>query len=266
MVTLKKGMVHADVEMLQKALNEKLKKELVPDGGFGGITEMTFKEYEKKYGFPVTGIFDSNVHKELWDFMNKRFVSIGDIEAIAKQKGIDPNMLRAIRKVEGLGSGFLSDGRPLILFERHKFYENIKTKFGVAKAEEIKAKEPSICHPVWDAKVYLGYKREYDRLNLAITFDRECALKSASWGMFQILGSNFKICGYSNVQEFVDAMYASEDLHLKAVVSFIMEQPKLLHAITTKNFVRIAEIYNGPQQAKHNYSGKIETAYKSFIA
>lgn len=266
MVTLKKGSNSNDVEMLQKALNEKLKKELVPDGGFGGITEMAFKEYEKKFGFPITGVFDSSVHKELWDYMNKRFVSVGDIESLARQKSVDVNMLRAIRKVEGLGSGFLSDGRPLILFERHKFYECIKAKHGAAKAEEIKTKDPSICHPVWDAKVYLGYKREHDRLNLAASYDRECALKSASWGMFQILGSNFKICGYSNVQEFVDAMYASEDLHLKAVIDFILQQPKLVHAIATKDFVRIAEIYNGPQQAKHNYSGKIEAAYKSFTA
>ena len=59
----------------------------------------------------------------------------------------------------------------------------------------------------WDKSKYLGGVHEYKRLELAKEIDEECALKSASWGMFQIMGFNHLYCGCKDVFEFVKKMH-----------------------------------------------------------
>ena len=255
-----------DIEMLQKALNELMGKELMTDGHFGPLSVQAWRDYQaiKLRNRVIQNDYKSEDFHELWNYMNRRFLSNSDVEEQAKANGIDPAMLFAIRDVEGQSDGFLSDGRPLILFERHKFYQALEKKFGTAKAVAVMTEAPLICHPKWDASVYKGYKREYDRLNYAITFDRECALLSASWGMFQIMGGNYEMCGYKDVEAFVKDMYESEDFHLTAVIKFILAQPKLIKAIKDKNFALIAQIYNGPAYAKNAYDKKLANAYKLY--
>lgn len=256
-----------DIEMLQKALNELMGRELVTDGHFGALSVHAWRDYQiQKLKNPaVVDYYKSEDYPELWNYMNRRFLSDTDVVDQGRSTGIDVAMLFAIRQVEGQSDGFLSDGRPLILFERHKFYQALEKKFGAAKAIAVMTEAPLICHPKWDASVYKGYKREYDRLNYAITFDRECALMSASWGMFQIMGGNHEICGYSNVEAFVKDMYESEDFHLSAVIKFIKAQPNLFKAIKEKNFAEIARIYNGPGYAKNAYDKKLSVAYNTYV-
>ena len=255
-----------DIEMLQKALNELMGKELVTDGHFGALSVQAWRDYQaiKLRSRVITDDYKSEDFPELWNYMNRRFLSNSDVVQQAKDNGIDPAMLFAIRDVEGQSDGFLSDGRPLILFERHKFYKALEKKFGSAKAVAVMTEAPLICHPKWDPSVYKGYKREYDRLNYAITFDRGSALLSASWGMFQIMGGNYEMCGYKNVEAFVKDMYESEDFHLMAVIKFIKAQPRLIKAIKDKNFAEVARIYNGPGYAKNAYDKKLANAYKLY--
>ena len=258
---------HPDIEMLQKALNELMGKELVTDGQFGPLSVQAWRDYQaiKLRNRVIVDDYKSEDFPELWNYMNRRFLSDADVVEQGRAAGIDVAMLFAIRQVEGQSDGFLSDGRPLILFERHKFYQELEKKFGTAKAVAVMTEAPLICHPKWDASVYKGYKREYDRLNYAITFDRECALKSASWGMFQIMGGNYEMCGYKDVEAFVKDMYESEDFHLTAVIKFIKAQSNLMKAIKDKNFAEIARIYNGPAYAKNAYDKKLSTAYNTYV-
>lgn len=74
-------------------------------------------------------------------------------------------------------------------------YKEIKNKFGLDKAVAAQKSYPTICFPKWDKSKYLGGAHEYKRLEIAKKIDEECALKSASWGMFQIMGFNFAYCG-----------------------------------------------------------------------
>ena len=39
-----------------------------------------------------------------------------------------------------------------------------------------------------------------------MTIDEECALLATSWGIYQIMGFNYSVAGYRDVEDFVTAM------------------------------------------------------------
>src|SRR5688572_3325692 len=95
----------------------------------------------------------------------------------AKKLGCEVAAVRAVIDVESRG-GFLSDGRPKILFERHYFSRLTKRKFD--------ASHPGVSNGQWGG-YGAGGAHQYDRLNQAAALDRDAALHSASWGLFQIM-------------------------------------------------------------------------------
>lgn len=164
----------------------------------------------------------------------------------------DIEEIRAFAKVESRGSGFLPDGRPVILFERHIFNR-------LLKAKGMSCDDTSICSS--KSGGYLGGVREHDRLGKAIAVDKESALQSASWGMFQCMGFNWKVCGYASLQDFINAAHRSEKYHLDMFVGFIKSNNKLLTAVRNKDWPTAARIYNGPGYKKNNYDVKLAQAY-----
>jgi hypothetical protein len=166
-----------------------------------------------------------------------------------------PAAIRAVVSVESAGGGFFSDGRPKILFEAKYFHKLTKGKYDKTN--------PNISSPVWDRKLYKGGVREWDRLNEAVALDRSAALQSASWGLFQIMGANYKACGFASVDDFVAAMEKSEGDQLKAFVGFIRTN-KLDGFLRSLNWAAFAKGYNGPGYAKNQYDKKLAAAYGKF--
>ena len=169
----------------------------------------------------------------------------------------DVEAIKAFAKVESRGSGFLSDGSPVILFERHIFHRLLKQK-------GISCNDISICSTRTGG--YLGGSKEHERLEKAVKIDREAALQSASWGMFQVVAFNWKLCGYASLQDFINAAYRSEADHLDMFVGFIKANRTLLEAVRNKNWDIAARIYNGPGYKKNNYDTKLAAAYDAEIA
>ena len=93
--------------------------------------------------------------------------------------------IHAVLDVESGGSGFLKDGRPKILFEGHVFWRELR-KAGLSPQKLVPGNE-DILYMNWTKAHYVGGAGEYARLDKAIKIDREAALKSASWGLFQIM-------------------------------------------------------------------------------
>ena len=60
--------------------------------------------------------------------MENKALSTTQIAAAAESLGITTAALRAVIDVECRGSGFLSDGQPVILFERHVFLRQLQAK------------------------------------------------------------------------------------------------------------------------------------------
>lgn len=146
---------------------------------------------------------------------------------------------------------------PLILFERHLFSRLTRRQFD--------REHPDIASPAVTSPGNYGRSDLQPlRLRRAAVLDEYAALKSASWGTFQILGINHAAAGYSNVEAFVDGMMTSQRKHLEAFVNFIKADTNLLSSIREQNWTRFARAYNGSGEAKHDYHGRLERAYKTF--
>ncbi|TDR76574.1 putative peptidoglycan binding protein [Paludibacterium purpuratum] len=157
----------------------------------------------------------------------------------------------AVLQVESSGFGFLPDRRPKILFERHIFHRESQGRFSKAF--------PDISNPQ-----HGGYSRgasEYERLQRAIALDREAALKSASWGIAQIMGFNYAIVGFTCVEDMVQRMVeGGEDRQIMAMAKFIQHN-QLVDALRQDDWPRFARGYNGANYARNRYDEKLADAY-----
>lgn len=182
--------------------------------------------------------------------------------SVAQMLGCEEAAIRAVAEVESSGSGFLPDGQPKILFERHIFRRELQKRGYDTDAWE--AREPNLVNAKPGG--YWGGAREHDRLAAAVAYHREAALSSASWGRFQIMGFNWKAAGYPSLQAFINAMYASEDQHLVAFARFIMAHPPMQEALRNKDWAEFARRYNGPAYARNQYDVKMQRAYEKWNA
>lgn len=166
--------------------------------------------------------------------------------------------VKAVCKVEAPRGGFNPDGTPVTLFEGHKFYKFTDGRFSVDA--------PDLCFPKW-TRAYYGkdWQAEAARLQRAIALDREAALKSASWGRFQIMGFNHIMCGFDDVEAFVAAMAQSEQAQLKAFIAFV-RSAGLAPSLRRRDWAGFATGYNGPGYAENDYDGKLAMAYFGFAA
>ncbi len=171
----------------------------------------------------------------------------------AKALGCEVNAIKAVAQVEAPGGGFMGNGWPKILFEAHKFSKFTKGVYDKT--------HPNLSSPSWNKKLYsksgIG---EHNRLNEAVKLTRAAALKSASWGKFQILGANFVACGFQSVQDFVTAMYKDENEHLKAFVNFVKSEGLAIF-LRTRNWAKFADGYNGPAYKVNKYDTKMANAF-----
>lgn len=187
-------------------------------------------------------------------------LTLDDYKKAATPLAVEVAAIQAVAQVESRGDGFLPDGHPLILFERHVMFRELREKFGQAKATSWSRTYPNIVNPT--PGDYGKVSDQPARLALATTLDRDCALKSASWGKFQIMGLNWSLVGYPSLQAFINAMYRSEADHLHAFCEFIKADPVLHKALKDRNWATFAKRYNGPAYAINQYDKKMAEAYK----
>lgn len=174
------------------------------------------------------------------------------LQDAAKELGIELAAIRAVDEIESRGEGFTDDGHVKILFERHKFHQFTHGKYD--------AEHPDISNA--EAGGY-GRGSQYARFSRAFELDPEAAMKSASWGRYQIMGFNFKAAGFNTVGEFVDAMKVSEDEHLKAFVK-VIKAWGLAPELKAKDWAAFASQYNGADYRKNKYDTKLAAAYEKF--
>lgn len=168
----------------------------------------------------------------------------------AKKLGVEAAAVRAVIDVESRG-GFLPDGRPKILFERHYFSRLTKGRFDTS--------HPGISNGKWGG-YGAGGAHQYDRLNAAIALDRDAALRSASWGLFQIMGDHCKTLGFADVEAFVAAMVSGEAAQLDAFVTFVKKN-RLDDELVRHDWAAFARGYNGPAYKENHYDTKLAAAY-----
>jgi len=158
------------------------------------------------------------------------------------------------------GFGFRLDRRPQILFERHKFREFTDRRFD--------AEAPDISGP---AGGYSLLATQYARLEKALALCErtglgvEPALKSASWGMGQVMGFNHKVAGFGSAADMVEAMKTGEDAQLAAMAQFLTANG-LVDALLRRDWVSFARRYNGQDYWKNRYDINLAEQYQRFAS
>ncbi|MGE5218386.1 MAG: N-acetylmuramidase domain-containing protein [Chloroflexota bacterium] len=158
------------------------------------------------------------------------------------------------------GFGFCVDRRPQILFERHVF-----RKFTDGRFDEV---APDISGP---AGGYGLLSEQYDKLKKALRLcakarlGSEPALKSASWGMGQVMGFNHAAAGFKTAQQMVQAMIKGEDAQLASMAGFLKVNG-LAEKLRAKDWTGFAKIYNGPTYWQNRYDVKLAEQYPRFAS
>ncbi|MHB8770674.1 MAG: N-acetylmuramidase domain-containing protein [Syntrophales bacterium] len=167
--------------------------------------------------------------------------------------GVSQPEVWALLTVETRGVGFLPDRRPQILFERHVFHRLTKGKHDTVDSN-ISSSLPG---------GYVGGQGEYPRLEQAMKLDREAALQSASWGIGQVMGFNYKAAGFASVDAMVTDMVRDENAQLLAIANFIKGN-NLASALQLQNWVSFARGYNGKDFKKNEYDTRLAAAHAKY--
>jgi hypothetical protein len=175
------------------------------------------------------------------------------MDAVCDTLGVSESEVWAVLTVETRGFGFLTDRRPQILFERHVFHRLTK---GVHDNANLDISNPK-------AGGYIGGGGEYARLEKAMNLDKTAALQSASWGIGQVMGFNFKVAGFDSTEKLVASMVNDEDSQLQAMANFIKGN-NLAGSLQRNNWVSFARGYNGPQFKRNGYDTRLAAAHAKF--
>jgi len=255
-------MIGAEVHELQRLLIANSFN--APDSCvFCADTAAAVRAVQKRFGLVVDGIAGPKTLAALQAGMrNTRHLTAADLQTAADTLNVPLAAVRAVNEVESLGSGFLPDGRPVILFERHVMYDQLK-KAG-KDADALALQFPNVVNKARGG--YAGKAAEYMRLAQASQIDEVCALSSASWGLFQVMGYHARRLDYHDVREFVAAMRTSEAAQLDAFVRFIAADPTLQKVLAGAKWPAFAAGYNGPAYKDNLYDVKLERAFNRYQA
>jgi hypothetical protein len=181
---------------------------------------------------------------------------------MALRLGVEKAALKAVVEVEcSSRGGFLSDGRPRILFEGHIFWQQLK-KRGINPAP-LQKSHPTILYPRWVRTHYRGGAGEWERFKEAAAISPEAAVASASWGLFQIMGFHWSTCGCGSVEEFRERMERSERDQMELAMNFL-EKTGIARWLKTKDWCNFALRYNGSGYKANRYDQRLSAAYHKF--
>ncbi|MVM35932.1 DUF3380 domain-containing protein [Spirosoma sp. HMF4905] len=180
-----------------------------------------------------------------------------DYQQAAQNMNTEVAVIKAVTEVESGGRGFLTDGRIVIRFEPHLFHRYTQSKFD-ASHPQLSFKNLKPGYPT-------GVVQSWQLYDEAKVLNLQAARMATSFGLFQILGSNWPDCGCKSLPEFITRMSKSEAEQLNLFCNFITNQG-LNDELREHQWARFARIYNGKNFKLLNYDTKLSNAYKKFSA
>jgi len=199
----------------------------------------------------------------------------GLIAVLANELSIDPAVAVAVFITEAPGGqGFGNDGRMIIRFENHIFYDKWGKlnperfaqhfQFNPQKRWQDHKWRPTADEP-WRTS-HLNQSAEWAVFQFARTLDDGAAKLSISMGAPQIMGFNYTTVGYESVHQMFEAFSANLRNQILGFFDFIKGPSSAsarLQALQRNDFDTFAALYNGSGQAAL-YSGLIESRVQMF--
>ncbi len=227
--------------------------------------DLNVTHFQKINGLEVNAQLDEPTWEKLFDRVATEIESIDSmllkddfITQKALENDLSPAAVKAVIKVESRGRGFDRDKKMVILFEGHIFWKEL-VKIGLDPNSIVDGNEDII----YKKPDYRYYNRpQYPRLEKAEAIDEVAALNSASYGMFQVMGFNSELAGFSDVLEMVNVLGESEKNQLEAFISFL-KNTACYEDLKAKDWASFARHYNGSMYARNQYDIKLEKAYNN---
>lgn len=187
-------------------------------------------------------------------------LTAADYEAVAKELDIPVAAIRAVVDIEAGagGEGFNPDHTPIINFDLTMFRQAAR-KRGI-NINNYRKSHPVVFRAPDRRKFGSTQAAQYARLDAAMKIDTISALEGTFWGLFQIGGFNWKICGCSSVREFVYLMSYSEREQLELFAKFLTNR-NLVGYIRNREWAKFALRYNGPGYKKMRYDSRMAAAF-----
>ncbi len=184
-----------------------------------------------------------------------------DFEEIARELEVEVAAIKAIVEIETgkTHKGFHAEGLPVINFDQAMF-KRAAARRGINLS---KYKSSEALKPLNIAKYGNQQAAQQARLDAAMAIDSIAAIESTFWGMFQIGGFNWKLCGAPSRADFVDMMSQSEYDQLRLFADYMRNTGLLTH-LQKKNWAAFARIYNGPSYAARGYHTRMAAAYRKY--
>lgn len=185
-----------------------------------------------------------------------------DYQEIAEKLGIEVAAIKAVVEIEAgqAQKGFWAPGKPIINYDM-SIVNKYAPKLGVNLSKYRNS------HPeIWGAsrKKYGSQQAtEWARFEALRSVDNTLGIYGCFWGMFQIGGFNWKLCGTNDVNEFFNLMCRSERDQLELFANLIVSTDMVKY-LKAKNWAGFASRYNGPSYAKRGYHTRMAKAYNKY--
>ncbi|MCH8519664.1 MAG: N-acetylmuramidase family protein [Nanoarchaeota archaeon] len=161
---------------------------------------------------------------------------------------------RAIASIETNNREFDSNGNPVARFECHVFNRNSNQNVPCTTRDG-------------ESFSRVASETNYEAFVRASQINENQAFSSTSFGMFQVLGSNYATFGLSSPQELQQRTLTQEgqvDLFLRFILSRENSILRELRDSQTLNYRIIAQRYNGAQYERNQYHTKLQVAYERY--
>lgn len=228
----------------------------------GGVTSALFgedilSEYIEIDSIPKPSVLLINEVDSIGSDANERYLHLteSDFLLVAEELDVEVAAIKAVVEIEAgkAMKGFWAPGIPVINFDKTmylKYRSKADSREG-AKNEKV-------------PEGLSGYAlKEWTELINARKTNAQGANLGTFWGMFQIGGFNYKLCGCESVDEFVKRMAYSELEQLQLFAVFITNSG-MLESLRKKDWKTFARKYNGPSYAKRGYHTKMAKAYLKY--
>lgn len=258
---MRKNDTGTDVSQLQRLLGT-VGIPVAVDGWYGDATVAAVIAFQRRVGLVTDGEAGPKTLAALQNgVVTRGHLRQIDIDRAAERLGVAAVM--AVNAIESAGCGYLDDGRPVILFERHQLYRLLKET--EVDANALAERYPALINPKRGG--YAGGAVEWSRLAGARQATAEypyLAEQACSWGAFQIMGYHWQALGYESPAAFIVSMHSGEAAQLDAFIRFIEADPALHKALKAKKWAEFARIYNGPAYKENHYDVKLARAFEQF--
>jgi len=180
--------------------------------------------------------------------MNK--ITLSEIQSLAKEFGLPPSRIHAIKDVESGGKGFdETTGKIIIQFEPVWFNK----------------KAPYTPSGKWSLNGVERQSKEWEAFNDAFSKNPKAAMESTSIGIMQVMGFHWKLLGFSSVGAMWDYAKKSEYNQLRLALLFIKSNKKMFPALVIGNWKIVAYYYNGENYHIKKYDVKLANAEKKYL-